>query len=190
MRILKEADFIACEDTRESMKLLKHFGVHTPLLAFHKFSTRKETEAIASRIEKGENCALITDAGTPCISDPGSSLVALAGDLGNVAVYELSTGKMVQSWNDHYLVRALGGVKFDASGDLIMVSDFSSTQFTIYSVSNGLALYTMHADGAVTAWGFDEATGDGVLVYEDGSAQAADIFTSPEELYAYAGAGL
>ncbi|MBP5275130.1 MAG: 16S rRNA (cytidine(1402)-2'-O)-methyltransferase, partial [Abditibacteriota bacterium] len=82
VRILKEADFIACEDTRESMKLLKHFGIHTPLLAFHKFSTRKETEAIADRIEKGENCALITDAGTPCISDPGSSLVALAAEKG------------------------------------------------------------------------------------------------------------
>lgn len=71
LRLLKEVDLILAEDTRTSAKLLKHYGINTPLLSHHKFNEHQQVEYIALRIEKGENIALISDAGTPGISDPG-----------------------------------------------------------------------------------------------------------------------
>lgn len=71
IRLLKEVDLILAEDTRTSAKLLKHYGITTPLLSHHKFNEHQQVERIAERIEKGENIALISDAGTPGISDPG-----------------------------------------------------------------------------------------------------------------------
>ena len=71
LRLLKEADLILAEDTRTSAKLLKHYEITTPLLSHHKFNEHQQVERIALRIEKGENIALISDAGTPGISDPG-----------------------------------------------------------------------------------------------------------------------
>lgn len=71
LRLLKEADLILAEDTRTSAKLLKHYEINTPLLSHHKFNEHQQVERIAERIEKGENIALISDAGTPGISDPG-----------------------------------------------------------------------------------------------------------------------
>ena len=71
LRLLKEVDLILAEDTRTSSKLLKHYDITTPLLSHHKFNEHQQVERIAERIEKGENIALISDAGTPGISDPG-----------------------------------------------------------------------------------------------------------------------
>ncbi len=71
LRILKEVDLILAEDTRTSAKLLKHYDITTPLLSHHKFNEHQQVERIAERIQKGENIALISDAGTPGISDPG-----------------------------------------------------------------------------------------------------------------------
>lgn len=71
LRLLKEADLILAEDTRTSSKLLKHYEITTPLLSHHKFNEHQQVERIAERIERGENIALISDAGTPGISDPG-----------------------------------------------------------------------------------------------------------------------
>lgn len=71
LRLLKEADLILAEDTRTSAKLLKHYEINTPLLSHHKFNEHQQVERIAERIEKGGNIALISDAGTPGISDPG-----------------------------------------------------------------------------------------------------------------------
>lgn len=71
LRILKEVDLILAEDTRTSAKLLKHYEIATPLLSHHKFNEHQQVERIAERINKGENIALISDAGTPGISDPG-----------------------------------------------------------------------------------------------------------------------
>lgn len=71
LRILKEVDLILAEDTRTSAKLLKHYEITTPLLSHHKFNEHQQVERIAERIQKGENIALISDAGTPGISDPG-----------------------------------------------------------------------------------------------------------------------
>ena len=71
LRLLKEVDLILAEDTRTSAKLLKHYELTTPLLSHHKFNEHQQVERIAQRIEAGENIALISDAGTPGISDPG-----------------------------------------------------------------------------------------------------------------------
>ncbi|GHU53933.1 ribosomal RNA small subunit methyltransferase I [Clostridia bacterium] len=78
VRILKEVDFICAEDTRVSIKLLNHLNIKKQLISYHDHSTRKITDSIIERIVCGENCAVITDAGMPCISDPGEELVKLA----------------------------------------------------------------------------------------------------------------
>ncbi len=75
VRILKEADLILAEDTRTSGLLLKHFEVRNRLLSHHKFNEHQTAEALAARMEAGETMALISDAGTPAISDPGFMLV-------------------------------------------------------------------------------------------------------------------
>lgn len=77
VRILSEADFIAAEDTRVSVKLLNHFGIKTPMISYHDHNRRERGDEIAARIESGESCALVTDAGMPAISDPGEDLVKL-----------------------------------------------------------------------------------------------------------------
>ncbi|WKK66169.1 16S rRNA (cytidine(1402)-2'-O)-methyltransferase [Lutimonas zeaxanthinifaciens] len=71
IRILKEVDLILAEDTRTSSKLLKHYNIETPMLSHHMHNEHKMTERITERIAGGEKVALITDAGTPGISDPG-----------------------------------------------------------------------------------------------------------------------
>lgn len=71
LRLLKEVDVILAEDTRTTAKLLKHYEIDTPLLSHHKFNEHQQVDRIAERIEKGENIALVSDAGTPGISDPG-----------------------------------------------------------------------------------------------------------------------
>lgn len=82
LRVLKEADLILAEDTRTSSVLLKHYDIHTPLKSHHKFNEHETSDEMASRIAAGENVALISDAGTPCISDPGFMLVRACIDKG------------------------------------------------------------------------------------------------------------
>jgi len=72
---LKSADFILCEDTRISGRLLKHYEIKTPLVVFGARDEERKINAVLKRIAEGENCALISDAGTPAISDPGVRLV-------------------------------------------------------------------------------------------------------------------
>ncbi len=72
---LSMVDFIAAEDTRVTIKLLNRFDIHTPMISYHKFNAHEKGEEICRRIEQGENCAIVTDAGMPCISDPGELLV-------------------------------------------------------------------------------------------------------------------
>ncbi|MFA6924395.1 MAG: 16S rRNA (cytidine(1402)-2'-O)-methyltransferase [Bacteroidales bacterium] len=71
VRILKEVDLLLAEDTRNTGKLLKHYNIETKLFSHHKFNEHKTVKSIAERIANGENIALVTDAGTPSISDPG-----------------------------------------------------------------------------------------------------------------------
>lgn len=75
LRVLKEADVILCEDTRTSGILLKHYEIKNSLMSHHKFNEHQTLEPLVARLKAGENMALITDAGTPAISDPGFLLV-------------------------------------------------------------------------------------------------------------------
>ena len=75
IRVLKEADVIAAEDTRNSIKLLNHFEIKTPMTSYHEFNKVEKARVLVEKVLKGETIALITDAGTPGISDPGEELV-------------------------------------------------------------------------------------------------------------------
>jgi len=75
-------DFIAAEDTRNSGMLLSRFGISKPLVSYYEHNKKQRGEEIAARLENGESCALVTDAGTPAISDPGEDLVALCAQRG------------------------------------------------------------------------------------------------------------
>ena len=77
IKVLSEVDFIAAEDTRNSLKLLTHFGISKPMVSYHEHNKRERGEQLVQRMLAGESCALISDAGTPAISDPGEDLVAL-----------------------------------------------------------------------------------------------------------------
>lgn len=76
LRILKEVDLIACEDTRVTKKLLNHFKINTSVVSFHQHSKLTKIDWIINQLKEGKNVALVTDAGTPGISDPGNVLVA------------------------------------------------------------------------------------------------------------------
>ena len=79
---LRQADFIAAEDTRVSVKLLNHFDIKKPLVSYHEHNRAAAGAAIVERLLSGETCALVTDAGTPAISDPGEDLVRLCAENG------------------------------------------------------------------------------------------------------------
>ena len=79
---LKSVDFIAAEDTRVSAKLLNYFGIKKPMVSYHEHNHKYSGESIIKRIVAGETCAVITDAGMPCISDPGEDLVRICRDRG------------------------------------------------------------------------------------------------------------
>ncbi|CCC57965.1 16S rRNA (cytidine(1402)-2'-O)-methyltransferase [Caloramator australicus] len=78
LEVLKEVDFIAAEDTRQTLKLLNHFGIKKPLISYHEHNKYESGEKIIKRVLEGENMALVTDAGTPGVSDPGEALVKMA----------------------------------------------------------------------------------------------------------------
>lgn len=78
LEILKNVDFIACEDTRVTSKMLNHYNIKKPLISYHQHSELKKIDFIVDKLKEGSNIALVTDAGTPGISDPGNILVAEA----------------------------------------------------------------------------------------------------------------
>lgn len=78
LRVLKEVDLIAAEDTRRTRQLLSHYGIHKPLISYHEHNRRMREESLLAEIREGRNVALVTDAGTPGISDPGEHLVKRA----------------------------------------------------------------------------------------------------------------
>ena len=82
LKVLSEVDFIAAEDTRNSLRLLSHFGISKSMVSYHEHNRRERGEEITERLLGGESCALITDAGTPAISDPGEDIVALCAEKG------------------------------------------------------------------------------------------------------------
>ena len=79
---LSEVDFIAAEDTRQTLKLLNHFDIKKPMISYYEHNKKEKGEVIVERILKGESCALVSDAGTPAISDPGEDLVKLCHEKG------------------------------------------------------------------------------------------------------------
>lgn len=85
---LRSVDVIAAEDTRNSVKLLNHFDIHTPMTSYHEFNKVEKARQLVNQLLDGQNIALITDAGTPAISDPGEVLVAMCQESG-VAVTSL-----------------------------------------------------------------------------------------------------
>ena len=82
IRTLKEVDLIAAEDTRNSIKLLNHFEIKTPMTSYHEYNKIEKGHALVEKLLTGMNIALITDAGTPGISDPGEELVKMCYEAG------------------------------------------------------------------------------------------------------------
>lgn len=82
IRILKEADLIAAEDTRNSIKLLNYYGIKTPMTSYHEYNKIEKGHKLVERLLGGEDIALVTDAGTPGISDPGEELVRMCQEAG------------------------------------------------------------------------------------------------------------
>lgn len=82
IKVLSEVDFIAAEDTRNSQKLLSVLGLSKPMVSYFEHNKRERGEQIIERLQAGESCALVTDAGTPAVSDPGADLVVLCAERG------------------------------------------------------------------------------------------------------------
>ncbi len=82
LRVLKDVDLIAAEDTRHSIKLLNHFEIKTPMTSYHEYNKYDKAKVLVKKMEEGINVALITDAGTPAISDPGEELVKQCHEAG------------------------------------------------------------------------------------------------------------
>ena len=80
LKVLSEVDVIAAEDTRNSLRMLTHFGISKTLISYHEHNKREKGEEIVSLLLEGKSCALVTDAGTPAISDPGEDLVRLCAE--------------------------------------------------------------------------------------------------------------
>jgi len=109
LRILKEADFILCEDTRVASKLLSHYQITTPLISYHQHSGVLKVEKIKELIREGKKMALISDAGTPGVSDPGSKLVSeLRQEFGKTLKMEIIPGSSALT-----AALSLAGVGFD-----------------------------------------------------------------------------
>ena len=82
LRMLEEVDFICAEDTRVTLKLLNRYEIKKQLVSFHEHSSAADAEQIIGRLAAGESCGVVTDAGMPCISDPGEVLVKLCAEKG------------------------------------------------------------------------------------------------------------
>lgn len=82
LKVLSEVDFIAAEDTRNTGSMLQRFDISKPMVSYFEHNKRERGEIIADRLENGESCALVTDAGTPAISDPGEDIVRLCAERG------------------------------------------------------------------------------------------------------------
>lgn len=82
VKVLSEVDFVAAEDTRNSARLLRYFGIFKELVSYHEHNKKSRGEEILARLQNGESCALVTDAGTPAVSDPGEDLVRLCAENG------------------------------------------------------------------------------------------------------------
>jgi 16S rRNA (cytidine1402-2'-O)-methyltransferase len=94
IRVLKEVDLIACEDTRVTQKLLNHYEIKTQTVSYHKFSEKEKSTYLINQVIEGKNIALVSDAGTPLISDPGHELIKEA-DLNEIKIVPLAGASSV-----------------------------------------------------------------------------------------------
>ena len=78
LRVLKEVDLIAAEDTRQTLKLLNHYEINKPLISYHRHNEETKSEILIEKLRNGENIALVSDAGTPGICDPGEEVIKKA----------------------------------------------------------------------------------------------------------------
>src|SRR3990172_11963218 len=78
LRVLKEGDLVACEDTRQTAKLLTHYQIEKPKVSYHEHNEEEKAPALLVELQRGKQIALVSDAGTPCISDPGYRIVRSA----------------------------------------------------------------------------------------------------------------
>ncbi len=111
IEVLKAVDIILCEDTRVSLKLLKHYEINKKLISYHKFNEKEKISYVLKELENGKDIALITDAGLPCISDPGYALVEALKEKG-------------------FKVYGIGGIS--ASLTALLVSGLPADSFTFY----------------------------------------------------------
>lgn len=131
---LKNVDVIACEDTRNTLKLLSHFDIHTRMISYHKFNEKKASKDIISLLDEGKNVALVSDAGYPLISDPGYTLVnevALKGyNINTVSGPNAAINALVASGlnTNHYLFYGfLNSKQSAAKKELMELADFPYT---------------------------------------------------------------
>ena len=96
IRILQEVDTVVCEDTRQTIKLLNHYDIKNKLVAYHKFNELSKSNFIIDDLKKGMNIAIVTDAGTPCISDPGYIVIKKAREE-NINIYAIPGASAVVS---------------------------------------------------------------------------------------------
>ena len=101
IRTLKEVDLIAAEDTRNSIKLLNHFEIQTPMTSYHEYNKYEKGRKLVEKLLEGQNIALITDAGTPGISDPGEELVKMCYESG-IPVTSLPGGSSLYYGTDNF----------------------------------------------------------------------------------------
>ena len=98
LEVLKSVDIIACEDTRQTLKLLNHFEIKKKLVAYHKFNEIGKSTSLVNDLKNGLNIAIVTDAGTPCISDPGYILVKEARE-NNIDLSIITPLTGILKWN-------------------------------------------------------------------------------------------
>ena len=134
LEVLRQVDLIACEDTRQTVKLLNHFGIQKPLTSYHDFNEEKKSVELANRLTGSENVALVSDAGTPAISDPGYRIVRLSRERGipvvaipgaNAAVTALAASGLPSS--EFIFVGFLPARKVARREKLTLLANFPST---------------------------------------------------------------
>ena len=134
LETLKSVDIIAAEDTRHTVKLLNHFDIKKPLIAFHKFNEKKEVEYLIKELLSGKNIALVSDAGTPLISDPGDFLIrdCIKNNIEIIsvpgacaAICALTTSGLISK--RFYFYGFLSAKKSEKLNELKSVADFNET---------------------------------------------------------------
>ncbi len=129
LEVLKSADLVACEDTRQTIKLLNHYHVSKPLVSYFQHSKLSKIEYLAEQLAQGKNIALVTDAGTPGISDPGGKLInqLVSWSIGQFKFGEQKTDKLINPETDKLKIVPIPGP--NAAIAALSVSGFSADKF-------------------------------------------------------------